>query len=180
MKRLTQIGIFLALVNAGFADTITMKSGRVINGTYLGGTARTIKVEVGDRIQEMDISDISRIEFGGPSAPRVDDDRRPTLRRSDSGDTAGNNAGNTAGNTGGDRDRPVLRRAENSGGDVILRPDPNAQAAPAAQQAAPRDLVELPPGTNLVVRMIDGVDSENAHVGQTFAASLDEAVKGPN
>jgi hypothetical protein len=37
--------------------------------------------------------------------------------------------------------------------------------------------VELPAGTNLVVRMIDGVDSEVNRVGQTFAASLDEAVR---
>jgi hypothetical protein len=34
----------------------------------------------------------------------------------------------------------------------------------------------LPAGTNLVIRMIDGVDSERNSVGQTFAASLDEPV----
>jgi hypothetical protein len=36
--------------------------------------------------------------------------------------------------------------------------------------------VELPEGTDLVVRMIDSVDSEVNRVGQTFAASLDEPV----
>jgi hypothetical protein len=36
--------------------------------------------------------------------------------------------------------------------------------------------IELPAGTNLVVRMIDGVDSEVNHLGQTFSASLDEPV----
>lgn len=36
--------------------------------------------------------------------------------------------------------------------------------------------MELPQGTNLVVRMIDGVDSDVNRVGQTFAASLDEPV----
>jgi len=35
---------------------------------------------------------------------------------------------------------------------------------------------QLPAGANLVVRMIDGVDSEKNSVGQTFAASLDEPV----
>ena len=34
----------------------------------------------------------------------------------------------------------------------------------------------LPAGTKLVIRMIDGVDSERNSVGQTFAASLDEPV----
>jgi hypothetical protein len=38
------------------------------------------------------------------------------------------------------------------------------------------DPIRLPAGTNLVIRMIDGVDSERNSVGQTFAASLDEPV----
>ena len=170
--RLIHIAIVLALATAGFADTITMKSGRVINGTYLGGTARTIKVEVGDRIETLDLSDVVRIEFAGPSGAPAYDDGRPTLRRADNSDSAS--------------DRPILRRAPNSGGGEagpILRPEPEAQSAPPAQPAAPapaRDLVELPAGTNIVIRMIDGVDSDKAHVGQTFAASLDEPVKGPN
>src|SRR5258708_31537728 len=36
------------------------------------------------------------------------------------------------------------------------------------------DSIRLPAGTNLVIRMLDGVDSERNSVGQTFAASLDE------
>jgi len=164
--RLLHIAIVLALATASYADIVTMKSGRVINGTYLGGTARTIKVEVGDRIETLDISDVVRIEFGGPPASIPDDDRRPTLHRSDSSDSS--------------IGRPTLRRAPDSGGDVILRPDPNAQAATAAPPPPARDPVELAAGTNIVIRMIDGVDSEKAHVGQTFAASVDEAVTGPN
>jgi hypothetical protein len=156
----------LALATASYADIVTMKSGRVINGTYLGGTARTIKVEVGDHIETLDISDVVRIEFGGPPASIPDDDRRPTLRRADSSDSSSG--------------QPTLRRAPDSGGDVILRPDPNAQAATAAPPAPARDPVELAAGTNIVIRMIDGVDSEKARVGQTFAASVDEAVTGPN
>jgi hypothetical protein len=31
-----------------------------------------------------------------------------------------------------------------------------------------------------MIRMIDGVDSETAHVGQTFNAAMDAAVMGPN
>jgi len=186
--RLIHIAIVFLLATAGFADTITMKSGRVINGTYLGGTARTIKVEVADRIETLDLSDVVRIEFAGASAAPVrDDDRRPTLRRSDSADSASGRPtlrrADSSDSSDSASDRPVLRRAPNSGGGEagpILRPEPEAQAAPAAPSAPPRDLVELPAGTNIVIRMVDGVDSDKAHVGQTFAASLDEAVKGPN
>lgn len=50
--------------------------------------------------------------------------------------------------------------------------DPREHATPAAAGAS----IELPAGTNLVIRMIDGVDSERNAVGQSFAASLDQPV----
>src|ERR1700677_4692917 len=80
--------IALSLAAACYADIITLKNGRIINGTYLGGTARQVKVEVGDNIQTLDVGDIARIEFsgGGYTSSRSDtprDDGRPTLRRSD-------------------------------------------------------------------------------------------------
>jgi hypothetical protein len=45
-----------------------------------------------------------------------------------------------------------------------------------AAQPSRNTSAELPAGTNLVVRMIDAVDSDVNRVGQTFAASLDEPV----
>src|SRR6266496_4461442 len=84
--RLLYIGIAFAIATtACFADTITLKSGRVLNGTYLGGSARQVRVEVGDEIQTLNVSDISRIEFGGSaptsSATFPPDEGRPTVRR---------------------------------------------------------------------------------------------------
>jgi hypothetical protein len=52
----------------------------------------------------------------------------------------------------------------------VFRPDP--ASTPASTSAAAG--VELPAGANIVVRMIDAIDSETNQVGQTFAASLDE------
>ncbi len=52
----------------------------------------------------------------------------------------------------------------------------STQPSSAAPASAPDAGVILPAGTRLVVRMIDGVDSERNTVGQTFAASLDEPV----
>jgi hypothetical protein len=158
--RLFYVGIAVTVVAACLAaDTVTLKNGRVINGTYLGGSPRQVKVEVGDRVETVDVSDISRIEFGGaestvsvPPAPAPPDESRPTLRRTES-------------------------RNDNAG---ILRPDPadSGRPAPAPQASAPaRGTVELPAGTNLVVRMIDAVDSDVNRVGQTFQASLDEPVR---
>src|SRR5260221_3720969 len=100
----------------------------------------------------------SRVDDGRPSMRRADGDSsggRPTLRRADNAAPQDDTA------------RPVVRRAEGN----VFRPE-----TPPAPAAPPRDLVNLPAGTNLVVRMIDAVDSETTHVGQTFAGSLDQPV----
>ena len=64
--RLLQIGMALAVATIGFGDTITLKNGQVVNGTYLGGTARQVRVDLGDQVQTFDVGEIARIEFGGP------------------------------------------------------------------------------------------------------------------
>jgi hypothetical protein len=56
-----------------------------------------------------------------------------------------------------------------------MRPDDTEPSVSSRPAPAPAP-VQLAAGTNLVVRMIDGVDSEKASVGQTFAATTDEPV----
>src|SRR5438445_340026 len=75
--RLRYTGLVLTFAAASFADTVTLKNGNVVNGTYLGGNSRQVRLEVGDNIQTLDVTDISRIEFGGtpppaPAAPRYE------------------------------------------------------------------------------------------------------------
>jgi hypothetical protein len=199
--RLIYIGVALALATAGFADTITLKNGRVINGTYLGGSPREIRVDMGDRVETLDVSNVARIEFSGGAATAQNDSRRPTLhrapgsestsddrptlRRADSAGSSSSSADRPTirreDSSDSSDDRPVLRRADNGGGgSTILRPD-NPDTGASARPVAPSHTpVELPGGTNLVVRMIDGVDSETAHVGQTFNAAIDTAVTAPS
>lgn len=142
--RLFCIGLALACSTAiGFADTVTLRSGRVIQGTYLGGSARQVRVDLGDRIETLDVSDVSRIEFDTTaSAPAPAPPPPP---------------------------EPLPPRSENN----VFRPDAEPVAAPPPPA---RWSGELPAGTNMVVRLIDGVDSEVNRVGQTFAASIDEPV----
>lgn len=205
--RLT-IALGLVLCAAAYADVITLKSGRVINGTYLGGDARQVKVAEGDHVETFQVSDVARIEFGngdssGPAASRGDrpvlrradssdnapagnDDGRPTLRRADS-----SSSGSASSPSYGDDTRPTLRRAPTSDtSDMstsssgphtpapIMRPDEEVSVSSPPQPApAPTPApVQLAAGTNLVIRMIDAVDSAKASVGQTFAAALDEPV----
>ena len=78
--RYTLAGIALTLASLAYADTITLKNGNVVNGTYLGGTARQVRVDVGDNIQTLDVTDIDRIEFGAPAPPPAAPPRRERER----------------------------------------------------------------------------------------------------
>ncbi len=44
-------------------DTLTLKDGRVISGTYLGGTTTAIRFLSADRVQTVPISNIQRVSF---------------------------------------------------------------------------------------------------------------------
>src|SRR5262249_7334925 len=130
--RLFIAGIALTCASLGFADTITLKNGSVIHGTYLGGTAREIRVDDGQNVQTLDVFEIKRIDFGSAAPAPAPAPSRP----------------------------------------MPMRPDPHPAPPPPMAQGG----FTLPAGTNIVVRMIDGVDSERDRVGQTFRASLDQPV----
>src|SRR6266545_6610015 len=133
--RTLYLAVALAVAGTGFGDTLKLKSGRVVNGNYLGGTPRQVRMDTGNSLETFDVADIARIEFAPaaePAAPAPQPAERPRILKPE----------------------PVIR----------------AGAAPA------RTPVELPGGTNIVIRMIDAVDSDTNRVGQTFQASLDEPV----
>jgi len=75
--RLTTVAVAVACFCS--ADTLTLRSGRVITGQYLGGDARHIRMAVGDRVDTFDVADVGDLEFSGdvhqsdaPPAPPPD------------------------------------------------------------------------------------------------------------
>lgn len=52
------------VLSVSWADTLTLRNGRVVEGSYLGGDSRQIRMAVGDKIQNFAISDVVRLEFG--------------------------------------------------------------------------------------------------------------------
>ena len=52
---------------AGWADSLTLRNGQVVKGTYMGGTARTVKMQVGDTIKSYDVTGIASLEFTAPA-----------------------------------------------------------------------------------------------------------------
>jgi hypothetical protein len=168
--RLIIAGIALLCASFAFADTITLTNGKVINGTYLGGTARTVRIDDGAKVWTIDVGGILRIEFGdsyeSSNRNSGESSSRPTLRRAPA-------SSNSDADT--DADRPVLRRNPETATrnpENVMRPDTSAPpSAPAVAASG-----TLPAGTNLVIRMIESVDSETNRVGQTFRASMDQPV----
>jgi hypothetical protein len=62
LQRVLLCGAFVA--SAVFADTVVLRSGRTVEGEYLGGDSRRIRIAVGDRVDTLNIADISEIKFG--------------------------------------------------------------------------------------------------------------------
>jgi hypothetical protein len=70
----TLLGVFALSAVFSFADTITMRDGRAVNGSYLGGDSRSVRIAVGDRVEAYRVEEISTIVFGDP--PAVREERR--------------------------------------------------------------------------------------------------------
>ncbi len=51
------------------ADTLTLRSGSVVTGQYVGGDARHIRMAIGDRVDTFNVEDVGDLEFGGNAPP---------------------------------------------------------------------------------------------------------------
>src|SRR3974377_713441 len=63
---------FAGFMTLGWADTITLRDGRTVNGTYLGGDSRTVRFAGGDRVDTFTIDQITSITCA---------DNAPEMRR---------------------------------------------------------------------------------------------------
>ncbi len=135
--------LILAIAAIGSADTLTLRSGRVVRGQYVGGDARHVKMEVGDRVDTYSVDEVESLQFSlGQKLSSENDNDRPSLSRQSD-------------------------------------PPPTPERAPRSYDQPSRDQssrYQIPIGTPITVRMIDGVNSEETRLGQTFQASVDEPV----
>jgi hypothetical protein len=141
----------LLFAGVGFADTLELKDGRVLQGRYLGGTAAVLRFEVNGDVQTFPTHDIVALTFtrggrGGAEPPPP----------------PGNPPANyPPGNPPPDNPPP--------------NNPPNDQGAPQSGRAQGYNGGDfmLPAGQPIMIRMIDGVDSSKNHVGDIFHASLE-------
>jgi hypothetical protein len=71
--------ILLAIAALGVADTLTLQSGQVVRGEYLGGDARHVKMAVGYRVETYSVEDVSDLSFGSGQNMSSDNDRRDNV-----------------------------------------------------------------------------------------------------
>jgi hypothetical protein len=139
----------LSLLTVGLAgaDTLTLKDGRIMNGTYLGGNAREIRLDMGDHVETIPVERVSTLQFDN-SAPAAQ--TQPTREQ--------------RGNPNFDRFNGQNQPA------VSSEPPPPPPPPPAAAGLL------IPQGTPLTVRMIDSVDSQTNRLGDQFRASIEDPV----
>lgn len=153
--------VAIATVSACFADTLVLRSGKTVHGSYLGGTSRQVRMEVDNRIETFPVTDIESLQFESsqPAAQTAAPDTRPAVASSAQAAAPATPA----------PAQPAPAREEPR----ILRPDTTPAPAPAVAGAAVKELAS---GTAVTIRTIDDVDSQVANPGQTFRASVDDAV----
>ena len=130
------------------ADLLTLRNGSSVEGNYLGGTAREIRMEVGNRVQTFSIDTVSGVQFGSPNSQfqqQSGAQQRPVQP--------------------GSFGRPDSQQSSSSN-----------YPPPIDYNGSGNSGLEIPAGSQLTVRMIDSVDSESSRMGDTFRASIDEPV----
>ena len=60
----------ILMAGSGWADTLELKDGTLVEGTYVGGTQNSLRFQVGDQVQTYAKGDILALTFTGvPAAP---------------------------------------------------------------------------------------------------------------
>lgn len=176
------IGWLLVTASLLSADTLFLRDGSRIKGSFLGGDGKSVRFLVGSQVNSYYVSDIDSIRFtnnqqgtapaayppqaanyppapGYPPAPSTPpaasyppNPNYPPPSTSAPPVNAGN--------------YPPPSRPVNEG----YGGPPNASAPPSNAG------LPVPSGTQIVVRLIDAVNSERDNLGQTYRASVNQSV----
>lgn len=187
----------LATVALANADTLVLRSGSRVDGSYVGGDNRTVRFLVGNQVNTYNLTDVGSIQFNeviGSAAAG------PPPANSQSGP---NGYWNSPDNSNGGPppqqqtyNAPPPGPQDNGYGQQPPPPpqggfgqqpaaqSPYGQQPPApiygspANNGAPGPTrgLEVPAGSSVVVRLIDPVNSDTDRLGQTYRASVDEPV----
>ena len=85
VKTILTLGLLISMIGVpAFCDLITLKTGEKIRCTYLGGTSRAIRAEVGGTVKSYEVSQVATVSFldvdSPASSPPVGGVTAPTAR----------------------------------------------------------------------------------------------------
>lgn len=162
------VALLLALLSsqAAMADTLELRTGQIVQGTFLGSSTTKIRFQVNGREQIFAIQDVLNIGFSEPSdASRASqvapEPRVPCAAPSDI------------------QAEPAAPLPSPAAHSPVQQNPPVSASSPAASggaQAAQGPSIAVPAGTTVFVRMVDGVDSSQNRIGDTFRAILESAL----
>jgi hypothetical protein len=147
--------VFLLLLMTGFlsnADTVIMRNGNRVNGTFVSGDNRAIRIDIGGHVNTYNLNEVDSIQFNNSQGAYSPNSNNPN-----SSSTYPSNSA-----YGGNTNYPASTNY----------PAANQNYA----QGTGSNSLEVPGGTQVVVRLIDPVNSETDRLGQTYRASIDEDV----
>lgn len=168
----------MSLLNA---DTLLLRNGTRVEGTFMGGDARSVRFAVGSQVNSYAVGDVDSVSFVNDdhaSAAPGDVPNQPPPAQAQTPYPPPQQSYPPP-----QQNYPPPAQAQNYPPPQQSYPPPaQAQNYPPPQNngAAPAGDgplgVELPAGSALVVRLIDPVNSDLDHLGQSYRASIDQPV----
>ncbi len=146
--KLKAVFLFISCIaSLCWADTLELKNGSIIKGTYVGGSETEISFRVGSTVQQYAVADVASLKFEAHETAA-----RDTVAKDASGFAV----------------RPAEALAPSAPASTTVSRAATVPAAPAGKS------VTVPSGTRILVRTIDAVDSDRNHPGDKFLASLEQ------
>jgi hypothetical protein len=135
------------------ADTLVLRNGATVQGTYLGGDARQVRIDQNGTVRSYDIGQVQSVIFSEtgyqpPPPPPPAPAAYPAYPAPA-------------------YPAPAYPAPANPGPGAYTAPPP-----PVPQTAG----ITIPVDTSVVIRMIDSVNSDKSRLGETFRASIAEPI----
>lgn len=143
-----------SMVTIASADNLYLRDGQTVTGTFLGGTARQVRIEVSGQVRTYAVGLVQSITFDAPPAD-------PEPDRFSSAPPP---------------PPPAAPPAPAESPEPPSTPAPTLTPRSATASVSAPHGATIPAETTITVRMVDAVDSETSRLGQTFMASLDEPI----
>jgi hypothetical protein len=162
-----------ALSQSALADTLELKNGSVIKGTFIGGSAAQLSFRVGSTVQHYAVSDVAVLKFDSDAYSAGNAGYAPAGQPNYAPPAQPNYPPQQSNYP------PPSQTSDAASAQPNYAPPAQSNYPPPSQlnyapPASTGDRVTVPTGTRLSIRTIDAIDSDRNRVGDKFAATLEQ------